>query len=130
MSDERKTQSHRLRNEATSGASSTAEPRSASAAAEPGPPRVVPGHDQPERKEEAAGVYFFPGEYVTATEARRLLASDVPADRARVVSRLLTYAEYAEIWTWVDRETVRELWNELSLPERLRAAWARNLGLA
>ena len=58
-----------------------------------------------------------------------MLASESLDERAEVVSRLLTYAEYDEIWTWTDRDTVRELFDRLDLPDRLRAAWARNLGL-
>ena len=75
------------------------------------------------------GVYFFPDRVVTESEARRMLASDSEEDRVAVISRLLTYAEYDVIWAWTDRDTVRELFDQLDLPERLRAAWARNLGL-
>ena len=77
----------------------------------------------------ASGVYFFPDRVVTEDEARKLLASKSKTEQAEVVSRLLTYAEYDEIWTWTDRETVRELFDQLDMPDRLRAAWARNLGL-
>ncbi|MDA8018022.1 MAG: hypothetical protein MPN21_11295 [Thermoanaerobaculia bacterium] len=85
----------------------------------------------PEEKSHPApsGVSFFPDRVVTEEEARRLLASDSEEGRIAVISHLLTYAEWDEIWRWVDRETVRELFDKLDLPPRLRVAWARNLRL-
>lgn len=76
-----------------------------------------------------SGVYFYPDRVVSESEVRRMLASGTRSERAEAVSRLLTYAEYDEIWSWVDRDAVRDLFDDLDLPERLRSAWARNLGL-
>lgn len=151
MSDERKTRDQTPAGRSTAAGSGSSTPRdeakkprsssSASSTAEPAaasvPDRLpVSGSSATETsKAETAqaipedGVYFFPDRVVGEAEVRKLLASDSKQDRAEVVSRLLTYAEYDEIWTWVDRVTVRELFDDLDLPDRLRAAWGRNLGL-
>ena len=47
--------------------------------------------------------------------------------RAWVVSHLLRYAQWDDIWTYVSREEVREIFADLDLPENLRLAWARML---
>ena len=76
---------------------------------------------------DAAALYFFPDRPVTETEARRMLAGDSPVERAEVVSHLLRYAEWDDIWTYVSRREVREIFPQLDLPDSLRAAWARIL---
>ena len=43
------------------------------------------------------------------------------------MSHLLRYAQWDDIWTYVTREEVREIFPELELPENLRSAWARML---
>jgi hypothetical protein len=75
---------------------------------------------------DVAPLYFFPDRPVTEEEARRMLAG--PADgRAIVVSHLLRYAEWDDIWRYVSRDEVREIFAALDLPDSLRAAWARML---
>lgn len=80
-------------------------------------------------RDTASGVeslYFFPDRPVSEQEARRMLAGE-PEDRATVVSHLLRYAEWDDIWTYVSRDEVREIFASLDLPDSLRAAWARML---
>ncbi len=48
-------------------------------------------------------------------------------ERAWAISHLLRYAQWDDIWTYVSRDEVREIFAELDLPENLRAAWARML---
>jgi hypothetical protein len=62
-------------------------------------------------------LYFFPD---------RPLAGE-PEERAMVISRLLRYAEWDDIWSYVSRDEVREIFAALDLPDSLRAAWARML---
>ncbi|HEY0783759.1 MAG TPA: hypothetical protein VGE98_14975 [Thermoanaerobaculia bacterium] len=72
-------------------------------------------------------LYFFPGQKVTAEEVRALLRQGTIEQRAWVVSHLLRYAQWDDIWTFVSREEVREIFPALELPENLRSAWARML---
>jgi hypothetical protein len=72
-------------------------------------------------------LYFFPEEEIDADELRRILAGDNRERRCWVVSHLLRYAQWDDIWEFVSRDEVRELFAELELPDNLRAAWARML---
>jgi hypothetical protein len=60
-------------------------------------------------------LYFFPDQRVTAEEVRHLLRHGTVEQRAWVISHLLRYAQWDEIYT------------DLDLPENLRQAWARML---
>lgn len=75
----------------------------------------------------ADSLYFFPGQKVAAEEVRHLLRQGTIEQRAWVVSHLLRYAQWDDIWTYVSREEVREIFPALELPENLRSAWARML---
>lgn len=72
-------------------------------------------------------LYFFPDQTVSEEEARRLLRQGSAAERAWVVSHLLRYAQWDDIWLYVSRDEVREMFPTLDLPENLRHAWARML---
>jgi hypothetical protein len=72
-------------------------------------------------------LYFFPDCQVTAAELRRILREGAAAERAWAISHLLRYAQWDDIWTYVSKDEVREVFPELDLPETLRAAWARML---
>ncbi len=74
-----------------------------------------------------AAVYFFPDRPVSEAEVREMLRSDLVAPRADVVSHLLRYADWDDIWRYTSREEVRELFADLDLPDSLRQAWARML---
>jgi len=75
----------------------------------------------------ADSLYFFPDRRVSETELRSLLASGTQAQRAWAISHLLRYAQWDDIWGYVTRDEVREIFLELELPENLRAAWGRML---
>lgn len=79
----------------------------------------------PESTETA--LYFFPEEDVTEEELREILASEDIERRAWAISHLLRYAQWDDIWTYVDRDEVREIFTSLDLTENLRQAWARML---
>jgi hypothetical protein len=72
-------------------------------------------------------LYFFPDRPLTAGELRQILAEGPRERRAWAVSHLLRYADWDDIWSFVQRDEVRELFTELDLPPSLRAAWARIL---
>ena len=72
-------------------------------------------------------LYFFPDQRVTEDEIRQLLRQGPPEQRAWVVSHLLRYAQWDDIWNYVSRDEVRDIFPELDLPETLRQAWGRML---
>ena len=71
-------------------------------------------------------LYFFPDRPVSEARARVMLAGSVE-ERAEVISHLLRYAEWDDIWSYVSRDEVREIFATLELPDSLRAAWGRML---
>jgi hypothetical protein len=80
---------------------------------------------QPEPEE--ASLYFFPEGDVTERELRGILESDDLERRAWAISHMLRYAQWDDIWAYVDRDEVREIFPSLDLPDNLRQAWARML---
>ena len=72
-------------------------------------------------------LYFFPDQKVSNEEVRRILRQGTAEQRAWVISHLLRYAQWDDIWTYVTREEVKEIFPTLDLPENLRQAWARML---
>jgi hypothetical protein len=72
-------------------------------------------------------LYFFPDEEVTEQRLRFILQEGTVAERAWAISHLLRYAQWDDIWTYVSRDEVREIFTALDLPETLRAAWSRML---
>jgi hypothetical protein len=85
------------------------------------PSRTRDGLDRPD------SLYFFPDQKVTAEEARNFLRNGTVEQRAWVISHLLRYAQWDDIWTFVSREEVKEIFPDLELPENLRNAWGRML---
>ncbi len=77
--------------------------------------------------ERGEALYFFPDAPVTAAQLRQLLAQGTAERRAWAISHLLRYAEWDDIWSYVSRDDVRELFAQLDLPAGLRAAWAKML---
>lgn len=78
-------------------------------------------------EDDAERLYFFPEDEVSEEELTAILASDDRERRAWAVSHLLRYAQWDDIWAYVDRDAVREIFPDLDLPENLRTAWARML---
>lgn len=83
----------------------------------PGPPQPQP----------SSSLYFFPEREVTDGELRRILREGDEETRAWAISHLLRYAQWDDIWIYVSREEVREIFPLLDLPENLRNAWGRML---
>lgn len=76
---------------------------------------------------QAQAVDFLPGRSLTPDALRDALEQSEPTEKAELVSHLLCYAPWDEIWTYVEREQVAELWDQLTLPEPLRRSWGRLL---
>jgi hypothetical protein len=75
-------------------------------------------------------LYFFPDQpdqKVTADEVRQMLRQGTAEQRAWVISHLLRYAQWDDIWAYVSREEVKEIFATLDLPDNLRQAWGRML---
>lgn len=72
-------------------------------------------------------LYFFPEHQITATQLRHLLRDGASEQRAWAISHLLRYAQWDDIWTFVTRDEVREIFPALDLPDALRTAWGRML---
>ncbi|MEO8503676.1 MAG: hypothetical protein ABI609_07265 [Acidobacteriota bacterium] len=72
-------------------------------------------------------LYFFPDRETTEEQLRAVLASGTRAERAAMISQMLRYAQWDDLWTYVSRDEVREIFGELDLPENLRVAWGRML---
>ena len=72
-------------------------------------------------------LYFFPDEEIGADRVREILAGDDDERRIWVVSHLLRYAQWDDIWEFVSRDEVRALFPRLELSDNLRAAWAKML---
>ena len=78
-----------------------------------------PHEDQP--------LYFFPERSVNGAELEAMLHDGSREDRCYAVSCMLRYAQWEDIWDYVSRDEVRDLFDDLDLPDGLRAAWARML---
>ena len=72
-------------------------------------------------------LYFFPDREITREELEQILRDGSQEERAWAISHLLRYAQWDDIWLYVDREEVRSIFPALDLPETLRQAWARML---
>jgi len=72
-------------------------------------------------------LYFFPDREVTADELQAMLEGGSREQRVWAISHLLRYAQWDDIWSYVSRDEVREIFDELDLPDNLRAAYGRML---
>ena len=72
-------------------------------------------------------LYFFPERRVTTEELDVMLHGGSRGERCYAVSCMLRYAQWEDIWDYVSRDEVRDLFDDLDLPDGLRAAWARML---
>jgi len=84
----------------------------------------------PNEPPESGGVeflYFFPDREVTRAELEEILGEGSEDERAWAISHLLRFAQWDDIWLYVDRDEVRRVFPSLDLPDTLRQAWARML---
>ncbi len=72
-------------------------------------------------------LYFFPDQRVSESRVRSILQHGSPEERAWVISHLLRFAQWDDIWTYVSRQEVREIFSQVEMPENLQSAWARML---
>lgn len=71
--------------------------------------------------------YFFPDREVSAEELEAILKGSDREQKCWAISHMLRYAQWNDIWNYVSRDEVRELFPDLDLPDNLRQAWARML---
>ncbi len=86
-----------------------------------------PGPEAAADRNPNESLYFFPDQQVSESRVRSILQHGSLEERAWVVSHLLRFAQWDDIWTYVSREEVREIFSQLELPENLQSAWARIL---
>lgn len=72
-------------------------------------------------------LYFFPDREITADELKAILADGESEQRAWAISHLLRFAQWEDIWSYISRDEVREVFDDLDLPDNLRQAWGRML---
>lgn len=77
--------------------------------------------------ETQGSLYFFPDQRVSEARVREILERGSEEEKAWVISHLLRYAQWDDIWQYVSRDQVREIFPQLDLPENLRTAWGRML---
>ena len=81
--------------------------------------------NKPPETDGAEYLYFFPDRQVTRTELESLLRDGSESERAWAISHLLRFAQWDDIWLFVSRDEVRQIFPTLDLPETLGQAWAR-----
>ncbi|MEM1180311.1 MAG: hypothetical protein AAGM22_18355, partial [Acidobacteriota bacterium] len=91
------------------------------------PPTPSASTADPNAKTAAELALYLPDGELALSQARDVMKHGKRAEKARLVSLLLTYAGWDEIWAVADETEVRKLFPHLDLPDRLAAAWARHL---
>ena len=86
-----------------------------------------PDDDMRTPVEEDQSLYFFPEQSVSRSELAAILEGDDAERRAWAISHMLRYAQWEDIWTWVSRDDVREIFDQLDLPPNLKASLGRML---
>ncbi len=86
-----------------------------------------PAATDPRHPDVSDSLYFFPDQAVSEARVRWILEHGSRDERAWVASHLLRFAQWDDIWEYVTRDEVRDLFPDLELPENLRAAWGRML---
>jgi hypothetical protein len=74
-----------------------------------------------------SALYFFPDEEVSEARLKDILRRGARQERCWAISHLLRFAQWDDIWLYVSRDEVRDLFSEIELPDKLRTAWARML---
>jgi len=82
---------------------------------------------KPQIEEGSQPLYFFPDRSVSARELKRILDDGTQEERLWAISNMLRYAQWDDIWLYVSRDEVREVFPALDLPEKLRQVLARML---
>ena len=67
------------------------------------------------------------GAPISQSRAWEILHRGQRSEKVRLLSLLLCYADWDEIWYVTDKATVRSFFPSLDLPTSLRRAWARYL---
>ena len=68
--------------------------------------------------------YFFWDYDITEEEIRDILRGDNQVEKAWVITRILEYARWEDIWRYLTVDDVRESFEQLGLKPYLRDLWA------
>ena len=82
---------------------------------------------KPQIEEGSQPLYFFPDRSVSSRELKRILDDGTQEERLWAISNMLRYAQWDDIWLYVSRDEVREVFPSLDLPDKLRQVLARML---
>lgn len=82
-----------------------------------------------ERSLDSPARYAFPDQEITQAEIRELLANGSRKQRAQMITNLVCFVSWHELWTLVSTEEVREIFPHLTLSPALEKAWASWLKL-
>lgn len=82
---------------------------------------------KPQIEEGSQPLYFFPDRSVGASELKRILDGGDQEERLWAISNMLRYAQWDDIWLYVSRDEVREVFPSLDLPDKLSQVLARML---
>lgn len=82
---------------------------------------------KPQIKDSSQPLYFFPDRSVSPSELKRILDQGSEEERLWAISNMLRYAQWDDIWLYVSRDEVRQVFPALDLPDKLRQALARML---
>ena len=82
---------------------------------------------KPQIEEKSQPLYFFPDRSVSPQELKRILEKGTQEERLWAISNMLRYAQWDDIWLYVSRDEVRDVFPDLDLPDKMRQVLARML---
>jgi len=68
--------------------------------------------------------YFFWDCDITEEDIRRILRGDNEVEKAWVITRILEYARWEDIWRYLTLDDIRENFERLGLKRYLRDLWS------
>ena len=72
-------------------------------------------------------LHFLPDDCLTEDGLRAALDTGSASERLRLLSHIVTYAPWDDIWTYVEPDELLSLLPELELPVSMAEAWRRYL---
>ena len=82
---------------------------------------------KPQIEEKSQPLYFFPDRSVSPQELKQILEEGTQKERLWAISNMLRYAQWDDIWLYVSRDEVRDVFPDLDLPDKMRQVLARML---
>jgi hypothetical protein len=82
-----------------------------------------------EKATSAQRPYFFWDYDISEEDIRRILRGDNEVEKAWVITRILEYARWEDIWRYLTLADVRENFQRLGLKPYIRDLWTYALGV-